>query len=149
MQLQKRGIIPCPAMQAFNPLWFVAETERNVFLWRRGCSLIQQDEFEFWIDLPKLIDKRLHQLASQNDSPFVNPLWGISVLDKDSAKREQDYVRAFAEIQERISGHMNALSHIGSLLIRELVSAGDREVVVLPASPARAAGALPDAACQR
>ena len=79
VQFQRRGMLPSgtesgPGM-AFHPLWFVAETERNVFLWRQGCSLIQQDEFEFWIDIEALISKRLNQLDSADpENPFLNPL---------------------------------------------------------------------------
>ena len=134
IQLHKRSIIAPQLWHSLNPLWFIAETERNVFLWRRSCSLIQQDEFEFWVDIPKLIEKRLAQLSSwQEDNPFVNPLWGISVLDKESSQREAEYLKVFAELASKISDHLHALSHIGSLLKRELGTFNpNREMVILP-----------------
>lgn len=135
LQLQKRGMIESPEKR-FNPIWFVAETERNVFLWRRGCSLIQKDDFEFWVDLPRLIEKRLSQLSScQADNPFVNPLWGVSVLDKQSAEQEAAYLRSFGEVTGKVSRHLHALSQVGSMLHREHHPAQER--VILPSTPKR------------
>lgn len=139
IQLQKRGMIDSPNAQIFNPIWFVAETERNVFLWRRGCSLIQQDEFEFWIDIDRLIEKRVEQLINcQSDSPFVNPLWGVSVLDKATAGREVEYLKSLQEIISKADDHLHALSRVSSMLQNELVpGSGEREIVVLPAAVKR------------
>jgi hypothetical protein len=140
VQLQTRGMIEAQST-VYNPIWFVAETERNVFLWRRGCSLIQKDDFEFWVDLDKLLEKRLKQLQAcqiDNDNPFLNPLWGVSVPDKETAAREADYLLCFKEIISKINNHLHALSQVTALLSRQLSPGSDnREVVLLPAAPRR------------
>src|SRR5438045_1804769 len=53
--LTKRGLLPSSISL---PLWFLAETERNVFLWKHGLSLVNVEEFVFWIDVASLVDKR-------------------------------------------------------------------------------------------
>jgi hypothetical protein len=64
--------------EAVTPLWFLAETERNIFLWRQGKSLDDVEDYEFWVDIPSLITKRRVQLESpQGLNPFTNPNWGI------------------------------------------------------------------------
>ena len=135
-ELQKRGFLDSGGESSFNPLWFVAETERNVFLWRRGCSLIQKDEFEFWIDVRALIEKRLSALDRYDpQNPFVNPLWGEPATSLDSVTRERAYLEAFLGKLETLHGHAYALCEVGSRVLRELCGeAAERERVLLPST---------------
>lgn len=121
LQLQLREILPLSTSSQFNPLWFIAETERNIFLWRSGLSLAQADDFEFWIDLPALINKRLKQLEL-NDSanPFMNPVWGTGQNNEAMIEREICYLSQFAEVIKKIELHASALSQITSILKREM-----------------------------
>lgn len=122
----------------FNPLWFLAETERNVFLWRRGCSIIQEDEFEFWVDIPALIEKRLGQLSRfDGENPFMNPLWGLSIADKETATKEERYLQSLFELINDVLLHLEALSIAASRICREESAAGEKEVVVLPVKHVR------------
>jgi len=132
-QFQQRGLVRRIEQDTFNPLWFLAETEKNVFLWRHGRSLIEQDQFEFWINVEALIEKRLHQLNNlSSDNPFTNPLWEISLPDPDIARREKEYLDSFLESFRRIHTHAAALSQVASLLEKESRKEAGREVVVLP-----------------
>jgi hypothetical protein len=135
LQLQRRSLLKAPTVGSFTPVWFVAETERNVFLWRRGLSLIQQDEFEFWVDLPKLVAKRLHQLESADaDNPFTNPLWASSSADPDLIRRESEYLESLLEIIARVGPHAHAFSRASAECLKEYFGYCDeRPVVLLPA----------------
>jgi len=138
--LQERGLIPQPTILSFNPLWFLAETEKNIFLWRRGCSLIQQDEFAFRIDAKALVSKRLRQLqCCDHDTPFINPLWGLTPPDETTIQQEIEYLLAFMAIWERAEEHVTALGILSDALAKELgVQAQDeeREEVLLPTNAA-------------
>lgn len=137
-RLQERRLIGNLAPQSCNPLWFLAETERNIFLWRRGCSIVQQDEFEFWVDPFLLINKRARQLArSDPENPFLNPLWGSVTSPLDGGQREVDYLEALARAFATLGGHPHALSVVGSLLAEEQGEAGTREIVLLPTTTAQ------------
>lgn len=116
------------------PLWFHAETERNIFLWRRGCSLIQLDEFDFWVDIPKLIEKRFEHLARpQGDSPLSNPYWGISSASNAGAEVEKRYLEDLIASLRSIQSHAHALSVVAGEVCRELgIENLEREVVILP-----------------
>lgn len=142
-ELASRGFLREQNNACFNPIWYLAETERNVFLWKRGCSVLQHDEFEFWIDIEALIEKRLRQLDSfDSQNPFTNPLWGVATPDKDSAEYERQYLLSFAQAMRQIESHLHALSRLGSLLLKEHEGDSEaRERVILPA----AAGAFKQA----
>jgi len=131
-ELQSRGLLPTPDLDSFHPLWFLAETERNIFLWRNGFSLIQQDEFEFWVDLEALIQKRLAQLTQPDTAnPFINPLWELSSSDADLIEREKEYLAHFIDALRKITAHAEALSKVASL-IKEQVEPRGRRKVILP-----------------
>ena len=137
-KLEKRNLIE-EKPELLNPLWFLAETERNVFLWRNGYSLDQQDQFEFWIDLPALIEKRLKQLSSfDSENPFMNPLWGLSIADKDTVHKEERYLRSLLDLVEKIKAHLEALSVAAAQVSREISpSVNEKEIVVLPVKRSR------------
>ncbi len=146
-EFQARGMLPTQknglASSAFNPVWFLVETERNIFLWRNGCSLIQQDEFEFWINAPALIDKRLKQLACGDlQNPFLNPAWdgdlkadgvGNSQVGSEMFRVEMDYLNTFLELINKIAPHAHALSQVGSMLGTESTG-NEKPRVLLPKS---------------
>ena len=70
-ELARRGLLE-PTIDQAMPLWFLAETERNVFLWRHGKSIDDCRNFSFWIDVPALIDKRRKHLSRcRGFNPFV------------------------------------------------------------------------------
>lgn len=121
----ERGLLPLS--QWTSPLWFIAETERNVFLWRRGCSLIQEAEFEFWFDVPQLIEKRRWQLESFDGS---NP-FGVS---REGQDHERQYLEQLAQLIHQACDHMHALSYCFAELARAAESGiyESREVVLLP-----------------
>ena len=133
-QFQKRGLVCSIEQNTFNPLWFLAETEKNIFLWKHGRSLIEEDDFEFWVNVEALIEKRLKQLETMApENPFMNPLWDISLPDPDVARKEKDYLSSFLQCFQRIFTHASALSQVASLLEKEYQKASRRELVVLPA----------------
>ena len=137
-ELQQRQLIECNT-PVLNPLWFLAETERNVFLWRKGYSIEQADEFDFWIDLDPLIEKRLDQLSHfEEDNPFMNPLWGLSIADPDTLRREENYLRSLASLISQIRPHLEALSVAAGKVQREIEpEVATRAIVVLPAKRPR------------
>jgi hypothetical protein len=49
------------------PLWFIAETERNISLWKMGLSLDDIQHIEIWVDLPVLIEKRINKIEIEHD----------------------------------------------------------------------------------
>ena len=133
-RLQNREFVESTHALGLNPLWFLAETERNVYLWRNGHSLADIRDFEFWIDIPKLVAKRLKQLRSDStDSPFLNPFWGISDPDPALIDAESDYLRELQTALLRIAPHLSALSAVGTIVAREMHSGRQPETVVIPA----------------
>ena len=128
-ELAKRNLLPEGNAEAFYPLWFLAETERNIFLWRNGCSLIQQDEFEFWIDLEALVIKRLKQVGNPtHGNPFVAPNWDIHGSPEHEPGPEVRYLEEFRDAIHRIGGHVHALSRAATMVM----SVDAREIVLLP-----------------
>jgi hypothetical protein len=70
-ELGRRGLLR-PAVDQAMPLWFLAETERNVFLWRHGRSIDDCRAYNFWVDIPALIEKRRNHLSRcRGFNPFV------------------------------------------------------------------------------
>jgi hypothetical protein len=134
-QLQLRGFIEDPATLGIHPIWFLAETERNVYLWRNGASLAALPSFEFWIDVNGLVAKRLKQLDNYDpENPFINPLWSLSSLDAKSLQHERAYLQNLREVFLSIEGHAHALSQVGSHF-RDEISKTPRSLVVIPAAP--------------
>ena len=132
-QLQQKGLVANPDPDTFHPLWFLAETERNIFLWRQGLSLDQQSEFEFWVDLDALLQKRLIQLdRDEPDNPFLNPLLDSSAGDPALRRVEREYVSSFRDLLSEIAAHAHGLSLVASLLRAEVAGGRQKPLVVLP-----------------
>ena len=134
LHLQRRGLIPASVGTSFRYLWFVAETERNVFLWRSGLSIGDADHFEFWIVVSDLVDKRIKQLEkSTHDNPFTNPAWGDGCNNPKSADKEKQYLEMFLEIYTRSAAHAHALCHMNKMIIKEVTKNSlEAASVVLP-----------------
>ncbi len=131
-----KGLLDREPQDIFQPLWYLVETERNVFLWKRGCSIIQQDDFEFWVDIPALIQKRRRQLENADaHNPFVNSLWGIGTDTVESASRELNYLEEFLSLLADIQEHLCALCEATSQVQSTLNGPPARERVVLPSRP--------------
>ncbi|MBX7138717.1 MAG: DUF4071 domain-containing protein [Oligoflexia bacterium] len=130
--MQRRGLTPPTEGGMVNPIWFLAETERNIFLWRNGRSLIEQDQFEFWIDVEALIERRLGQLTDPDFSnPFINPVWEVSSDSMAFVEAEREYLVAFKEALRLIQTHAHILSRVASELRVE--GSEQRRKIVLPA----------------
>ena len=133
-ELRKRELLGS-ATQPSTPLWFLAETERNVFLWRSGKSLDDQRDYSFWVNTSALIAKRREQLRNPTGlNPFINPLWGSAPLDKDLIQHEFDYLDCVEELALTVFKHAEALSHASETIRSELERAdiSERVCVVLP-----------------
>lgn len=122
----------------FNPIWFLAEMERNVYLWRTGNSIQDSDDFTFWVQPRKLISKRLHQLeSSDSENPFINSLWSIGSLDPSEIERERRYLIDFLELYEASSNHLEALSTVSELVSTLIKKSNDnhkkKQIVSIPA----------------
>ena len=133
-QFQRRGFLRRLDRDPFYPLWFQAETERNVYLWRNGHSLTRQTDFEFWVDTDELIAKRLDQLESTADeAQFITAGFGLAVLDRDLAIKEREYLLTLGELLHKIQSHARALSQVGLIVEKEITSElSSRRRVVLP-----------------
>lgn len=121
-----------------TPLWFLAETERNVYLWRNGKGLDDQRNYTFWIDVPALIGKRRAQLERRSSgfNPFINPLGGNLPLDERTLEVERDYLDVLEDLCVTVFRQAEALSHASETVRRELsAEAEERTTVVLPAPP--------------
>ncbi len=115
-----------------TPLWFIAETERNVFLWRNGKSISDHRSYSFWIDIRKLITKRREQLGrSKGFNPFVNTL-----PNSGGIEFELRYLDAIEDIADTIFLHAEALSRASERARLEVMDErpDSRELVVLPTS---------------
>ena len=132
-ELRKREMLGISG-QPTTQLWFLAETERNIFLWRSGKSLDDQRNYSFWINVPALIKKRRYQLKKpQGLNPFTNPLWGIAAFEYKLVDQERDYLDSFEDLADSVLKHAEALS-VASETIRSEVAPGSlqRPPVVLP-----------------
>lgn len=115
-----------------HPLWFLAETERNVFLWREGLSLGDQGSFEFWVDVPALIERRRKQVHTAIEEPgFGNPFIADGVRTPATLSAEITYLDGMRERLERIYMQAFELSLIARTVQKELIS-GERPIVLLP-----------------
>lgn len=131
--LTRRGLLQIDGSGSYHPLWFLAETERNIFLWRHGMSIEEHEHFEFWIDVPRLIEKRLAQLEGFSpENPFLNPLWGELPYDQEQSSIEANYLKSFTDIALDILPHAHALSHIGSTLRKESIDGRNDGAILLP-----------------
>jgi hypothetical protein len=128
VELGKRELLGTLANHS-TPLWFIAETERNVFLWRAGKSIGDHLAFSFWVDIKELIRKRRSHLSrSRGFNPFVNLSPRSGGVDC-----EHRYLDALEELSATIFRHAEVLSQASESLREELVpELPSRTAVVLP-----------------
>ena len=129
LELNRRGLLPTPDPDLFHPFWFLVETERNIFLWRRGLSLDSAEAFEFWVNVEQLVTKRLRQLDCPSENPFTNPLWELGLRDQAATRDEREYLLKFQDLMRAIEMHAAALSKVGEILSKDTEA---RKMVVLP-----------------
>lgn len=114
-QLQTKGVLQ-GFDGSFYPVWFLGEQERNVFLWRKGCSIIEASDYEFWVDLAGLIEKRKKNLSNGSlTNPFTNPQWNGDEIDdelpyRSIREKELRYLETFQEVFKRIQEYASAFS---------------------------------------
>lgn len=133
-ELQRRGLLS-PEDTSPTPLWFIAETERNVFLWRTGQSLDDARKYSFWVDVPALVEKRRAQLDNPTDgNPFINPLWGSAPLDPSLLARERDYLDRLEDLIPTAFRQGEVLSRASETLRVEIDPQSSRQGVVIPGS---------------
>jgi len=132
-ELAKRELLGLKGENS-TPLWFLAETERNIFLWRNGKSLDDQRDFSFWVDVPALIAKRREQLKKPvGFNPFINPLGGSLPMDPRSVDDEVEYLDTLEDLSGTVLRQAEALSHASESVRIELSDGVDgRTPVVLP-----------------
>jgi len=134
-ELRKRDLFGITLAET-TPLWFIAETERNVFLWRSGKSIADLHDFAFWIDIRALIQKRRDQLSRVHGfNPFICSMWNSPSKDTKGLDQERDYLTALEDLLGSIFKHAEALSRASETVRAEIApKSSDRVVVVLPFS---------------
>ena len=128
LELSRRELLGSCASHA-TPLWFIAETERNVFLWRTGRSIGDYNKFSFWIDVKALIHKRRALLSRcKGFNPFVQH--STEAGDTDAESR---YLDLLEELTDTIFRHAETLSHASESIRCEIApTAPIRTPVLLP-----------------
>ncbi len=141
-RLLQRRLLPQPlGALANNPIWFIAETERNIFLWRNGLSLADQFRFEFWVDYQALIELRLQRLENvDSENPFLAPLWGQSLPEGTTAEhsitqQEVNYLKTFLHAMQKIESHARALCETSSILAADLGQTERPARILIPWPP--------------
>lgn len=115
------------------PLWFLAETERNIFLWRNSQSIADASSYTFWIDVPALITKRRAQLKKADEAdPFSNPMWGADAQDPSCWDHERDYLDVMEDLLPTVFRRASMLSDASETLRKEIAPQIDRIPVLLP-----------------
>ena len=98
------------------PLWFLAETERNIFLWRSCLSIDDANEFAFWVDVPALIAKRRRHLSRcEGFNPFIN-----SSPSETGAEIELRYLDHIEDLGESVLAKAAVISRASHELRRDL-----------------------------
>ena len=137
VRMQNKGMLPGGNKLSHNPLWFLVETEKNVFLWRSGHSLQEKQEFEFWVDLEALIEKRLAQLER---SDFQDPMlhaFNEFELGVDPKAAEKEYLQSLLENFAPILSHLAALSEVQREILEEGLNQSNTRVVLPLVKPQR------------
>jgi hypothetical protein len=131
IRMQQKGMLPGNNSLNHHPLWFFVETEKNVFLWRSGLQLDDKEEFDFWVDLETLIEKRLSQIERSKQSDPIQFAFSEFEINADPKAAEKDYLLALKENIMPILNHLSALSEVQ----REIIAEGTKTKatqVVLP-----------------
>jgi hypothetical protein len=137
-ELRGRQLIGDPSQDA-TPLWFIAETERNVYLWRNGKSIDERSQYTFWIDIRALIEKRREQLRrSRGFNPFINSMSTVGTNSSLGVQAENQYLDCLEDLASSVFRHAEVLSHASESVREELFpSCPLRAAVTLPMQPIR------------
>lgn len=135
-ELRTRELVGDPAQEA-TPLWFIAETERNVYLWRNGKSIDDRAQYTFWVDINALIAKRREHLRrNRGFNPFINSMAPPGADESHAIQAEHQYLDCLEDISGSIFKHAEALSHASESVRLELSpSSASRSTVTLPIPP--------------
>jgi hypothetical protein len=138
-ELRKRDLLGV-SHTTTTPLWFLAETERNVFLWRSGKSIEDHRDFTFWVDIKALVSKRREQLhRNRGFNPFISSMWTSPPSDTHAMAQEHEYLDSIEDLTHSIFKHAEALSHASESVRLELApDSGSRVRIVLPTAGASA-----------
>ena len=113
--LVKKELLPKNSAFQETPIWFLAETERNVFLWRNGLSLTDSPNFEFWFDPIELASRQLGKLLERPHSDERAEYKELPGLFSGNISNQQesislDYLERFVSAWKLIGPHLHALS---------------------------------------
>lgn len=89
------------------PLWFLAETERNIYLWKNGQSIIDKEKYDFVVDPLKLAEKRIHKLklsVRDEENPFFDGEQELQYLE--------EFVRQYKLLSLHIETFLCALNDV-------------------------------------
>ncbi len=135
-QLRRRALIAHSSSEDFYPLWFLAETERNVFLWQHHFSLSDMSLFHFSIDIDALIEKRMRHISSGNSFNSLDD--GFDQASSTQGwrnNRERDYLRSLQQTLQPLMPHLSALSSTISDLENSNPASAEAINLVLPYRP--------------
>jgi len=114
-ELQRRELLGRSADQAM-PHWFMAETDRNIYLWRSGRSIDDCHEFSFWVDVPELIAKRRRHISRcRGYNPFV-----CSSPSETGAEHELRYLEQVEDLADSIFEKAALVSRASESLQHEM-----------------------------
>lgn len=125
LRFQNKGFLPVIAEDNHHPVWFQAQKERDKFLWRKGLSLSDDEQFCFWVDVQKLLTQRLSLIENTE-------------VTGDLENSEEFYINAFLEAYFKIYRHVHALSLANHEFEMEVhPERRSRTLIVLPDSFAK------------
>lgn len=130
IRMQQKGMLPAADALCHNPFWFLVETEKNVFLWRSGHGLNEKQDFDFWVDVESLLDKRLKQLQRANYTDPSSAAFSEFDLKTDPIKAEAEYLIALRNSIGPILQHLSALSEVQAEIVKEALSNQSLRVVL-------------------
>lgn len=128
-RLGQRGLLP---REPHQPLWFIAETERNTFLWQQGLSLEDAALVDFWVDIYALAERHLTRLEAFNpENPFHDGGFGGEESEDNAVEKERRYIERLTGILGRVESHLVALSRAVNIAIAKEQDE-EKPVVMLP-----------------
>ena len=118
-ELIRREIIKHPPADTFQPLWFLAEKERNQLLWMHGLSIEDANQIEWWIDVPLLIER----VCSKDETGFG--------LEFSARENNHSYFQQLADIFLKIYLQSFEVSLIARSLALEKEQK-EKPIILLP-----------------
>jgi hypothetical protein len=134
-ELRSRHQLGTTPTTSATPLWFLAETERNLYLWLTGTGLANASRTVFWVDTNALICKRRKQLSRHSNSFATYGFNPFITRDQNSGEpnNEGSYLDELERLGCEIFKRAAMISRISDSLYDELIPPGKaRKRVVLP-----------------